>query len=77
MVEGKGEYNETDHTFTLHLKQSCPPTPNQPYKEDFYIPIRIALFNDKGQQLSLKLKGDNTTSTTEKVIVLKSAEESF
>ena len=42
--EVRVEQHYSDGIFTLDLYQSCPPTPGQPTKEPFQIPISIALF---------------------------------
>lgn len=39
-------------TLTLKLTQSCPPTPECQKKQAFHIPIRVALFNQQGEQLT-------------------------
>lgn len=42
------------HTLTITMTQSCPLTPDGLPKKPFLIPIRIALFNQKGQLLPLE-----------------------
>lgn len=39
---------------TLNLKQSCPSTPECQDKKPFHIPIRIALFDSKGQLMPIE-----------------------
>jgi len=41
-------------TLTLILSQSCPPTPECQNKKPFHIPVRIALFDDKGRHIPLE-----------------------
>lgn len=41
-------------TLTIHMKQSCLPTPDGSAKEPFHIPISLALFNSKGQVMPIK-----------------------
>lgn len=76
-LDVKGEYNEAEKTFTLHFKQSCKPTPGQSHKEDFYIPIRMALLDSKGKEMPLHMKDEKSNSETVKVLALKKAEEKF
>ncbi|MBA4695950.1 MAG: aminopeptidase N [Legionella sp.] len=52
---------------SLTFTQTCPPTPDQPTKEPFHIPIRLALFDDEGQSISL----------AQDLIELKKGKESF
>ncbi|MEJ7930728.1 aminopeptidase N [Ramlibacter sp. AN1015] len=39
-------------TYTLSLAQSCPPTPGQPVKEPFVIPVRLGLIDSEGRAVS-------------------------
>ncbi|MEC7188701.1 MAG: aminopeptidase N [Pseudomonadota bacterium] len=58
-----GRYSESDKTFTLQVKQSCPATPGQPEKQNFHIPLRMALLDQQGKPLVLSgagLAGDKT-----------------
>ena len=43
-----GAYDADARTYTLTVTQSCPPTPGQPTKEPFHIPLAIALLGDAG-----------------------------
>jgi aminopeptidase N len=55
-LDVSGVYDDNARTFTLTVKQSCPPTPGQSTKEPFHIPLAIALFGDAGV-LRLQLAG--------------------
>ena len=58
-----GRYSESDKTFTLQVKQSCPATPGQPEKQNFHIPLRMGLLDQRGKPLVLSgagLAGDKT-----------------
>jgi aminopeptidase N len=77
-VEAHGKYNKGAQTFTLTLKQSCPPTPSQPHKENLVIPIRMALLDEEGNEISLYLKDDPSPyHGTVKVLPLKDTEQTF
>ncbi len=52
---------------SLNLRQSCPATPECEHKEPFHIPLRMALYNAKGQSLPI---GDT-------VLELREEEQSF
>ncbi|MDF1758159.1 MAG: aminopeptidase N [Legionellaceae bacterium] len=43
-----------DNRLTLKLSQSCQPSPECQNKKPFHIPIKVALFDDKGQQLQIE-----------------------
>ncbi|SFR19909.1 aminopeptidase N [Poseidonocella sedimentorum] len=40
-----------DGTYTLHFKQETPPTPGQPHKAPFVIPIAVGLLNPNGDEV--------------------------
>ena len=46
-------YDEELKTFELTLTQSCPPTPGQPEKMPFHIPIRIALWDQQQKKIEI------------------------
>ena len=57
-VAARGEYDPAAQTYTLHLSQSCAPTPGQPVKEPFVIPVRIGLLGAaSGAALPLTVDG--------------------
>lgn len=74
------EYNEDTQEYSLHIKQTCPPTPECQQKLPFHIPIAMGLLGSAGD-LPLCLKdvepdfetGDNT----HKVIELTQPEQTF
>ncbi|RZA00338.1 MAG: aminopeptidase N, partial [Moraxellaceae bacterium] len=74
------EYNEDTQEYSLHVKQTCPPTPECQQKLPFHIPIALGLLGSAGD-LPLLLKdvepdfetGDNTY----KVLELTQAEQTF
>ncbi|MDO4794746.1 MAG: aminopeptidase N [Brachymonas sp.] len=79
-VTATGHYNASERSYTLTLRQSCPPTPGQAEKQPFLIPIRMGLLDPQGQPLPLHLAGEtdaSTTTTTERVLVLTEAEQTF
>ncbi len=52
-----GKYDAGKQTFTLTISQSCPPTPAQPDKKPFYIPLRMGLLDELGKPLMLHVDG--------------------
>ena len=57
-VAARGEYDPAAQTYTLHVSQSCAPTPGQPVKEPFVIPVRIGLLGAaSGAALPLTVDG--------------------
>ncbi len=57
-LELEGSYDERARTYTLTTHQSCPPTPGQPRKKPFHIPLSLALLDADGTQMPLRLRGE-------------------
>ncbi len=51
------DYQQDTDKVVLHLKQSTPPTPRQPTKESFVIPVSLALYTNDGKEIPLKRDG--------------------
>lgn len=65
-VTAKTRYDAKAQTLTLTLAQSCPPTPGQPKKQPFHIPVAVGLVGSDGKDMSLVLDGSasvNPSST--------------
>lgn len=74
------EYNEDAQEYSLHIKQTCPATPECQHKLPFHIPIAMGLLGSAGD-LPLYLKGTEpdfeTSDNTHMVIELTEAEQTF
>ncbi|NQU63909.1 MAG: aminopeptidase N, partial [SAR324 cluster bacterium] len=71
-------YDSAAQTFTLNLKQTCPPTPAQKQKEPFHIPVKIGLLDSEGHGLPLLLKDNSPEDgSRSRVLDLKTAEARF
>jgi aminopeptidase N len=55
VVETRGEYDARKRTYTLHAKQSCPPTAGQAGKLPFVIPLALGLVDLDGHDLPLTI----------------------
>ena len=53
-------WDEDTHTFSMRVSQMTPSTPNQPHKQPFLIPFPIALLDHEGQELPVRLVGEET-----------------
>ncbi len=67
VLECESDYDADAETFTLTVKQNCPPSPGQEKKLPYHIPFGIGLLGADGQDLAI----ENTT------LELKHAEERF
>jgi aminopeptidase N len=65
-VSARGHWDAAAQTYTLTLAQGCPPTPGQPVKQPFVIPVLAALLSPAGQVLA-----------AERLLVLEQAEQTF
>ena len=65
VLDVASHYDSAKQVYTLEIKQSCPPTPGQSKKHPFYIPIKLGLVFPK------------TVETTEQLIHMKKASETF
>ncbi|MDI1346274.1 MAG: aminopeptidase N, partial [Pseudolabrys sp.] len=68
-------YDAAAKTYTLTLKQTVPPTPNQPAKLPMVIPLVTGLIGQDGHDLPLTLPGGG--SAARGVLVLDEAEKTF
>ena len=56
-------YDDANKTYTLSVTQSCPPTPDQPTKLPFHIPLRMGLLDAEGDEIKLCLQGQQSSDT--------------
>ena len=63
--------------YQLTLEQSCPPTPNQPTKEPFQVPLMMGLLDKTGQELPLHCEKITQNSDGKYLIELKTPQETF
>ncbi|HEY0963325.1 MAG TPA: aminopeptidase N, partial [Pseudomonadales bacterium] len=69
-------YEPKDRRYTLTVRQYCPPTPRQPLKEPFFIPVAMALLDSKGNEIPLQL-GAGDRPEDSKVLRVTEAEQQF
>jgi aminopeptidase N len=77
VLKVKGVYDEDAQAYSLQVEQSCPPTPGQKQKENFYIPLSVALLNRKGEAIPLKLSEQDAETETSKVLAVSEKQEDF
>lgn len=79
-LDVQGEYDETEKTYTMTVRQSCPATPGQERKLPFHIPMAIALFGSEGA-LPLQVRGADSASISQSsadcVLEIKDPEQVF
>ena len=73
-------YDPAAKTYAVTLKQDCPPTPGQPVKRPFLIPVAVGLIGKAGKDLPLSLEGDKGGVRSDRgtvILQLKRPEETF
>ena len=79
-LAAQGFYDATARSYTLSFTQSCPPTPGQPVKEPFVIPVSLGLLGTNGAEMALQLAGEADTGALPRgtrLLVLTQQTESF
>ena len=69
-LQARGHYNAEQRSYTLTLSQSSQPSPGQPHKQPYVIPVLMGLLGPDGQALPVQLEGEYPSSATERVLVL-------
>ncbi|BEP96819.1 aminopeptidase N [Acidovorax sp. A79] len=76
-VRATGRYDAATRCYALTLSQSCAPTPGQPAKEPFVIPVELGLLSDSGAPLPLHLAGEGAAQAASRVVVLTEASQTL
>ncbi len=71
------EYDAARQRYTLTLSQACPPTPGQPTKEPFHIPLDTALLDAEGMALPMQLEGAAKRGTDHLMLELREPRQQF
>jgi aminopeptidase N len=72
----RGMHDAQACTYTLTLEQHCPPSPGQPVKQPFVIPVAMGLVGADGAALPLRL-GDEADAPLERLLVLDDSRASW
>jgi aminopeptidase N len=70
-------YDPAARTYELTVTQSCPPTPGQPEKLPFHLPLAIGLLDASGRDLELQLEGEPAAQGTSRVLSVRQQETVF
>ena len=76
-VAASGNYDAASRSYTLTLSQSCAPTPGQPVKEPFVIPVSLGLLTTDGRSLPLQLDGEAEPGPSSRTVVLTEATQTL
>ncbi len=73
----RDHYDAVARTYTLTVEQTCPPTPEQPVKLPFHIPLRMGLIDRHGKELPVRLAGEQGNAVTERVLDVTAPVQDF
>jgi aminopeptidase N len=76
-VAVQASYDAAARTCTLDFMQTCAPTPGQPDKLPFHIPVTLGLLGPDGRELPLRLAGVTGPCGTSRVLSLTEARQRF
>ncbi len=77
VLKVESAFDAATRTYEVTLTQSCPPTPGQPVKLPFQIPVRMGLLNISGREMPLQLESENAPGVDERVLILKEEKQTF
>ncbi|KAB0663879.1 aminopeptidase N [Oryzomonas japonica] len=77
LMEASSSFEAADGVFTLTVRQSCPPTPGQPDKQPFHIPLVVGLLDRAGRELPVTLFGEPAPGPTTRILEVNRAEQTF
>ena len=76
-VHAEGHWEAATGTYRLTLRQHCAPTPGQPDKLPFVIPMTLGLLDGQGHELPLQLEGWDAPRHGSHTFVLTEAEQTL
>jgi aminopeptidase N len=76
-LDASDAYDETGKRYTLTVRQSCAPTPGQPEKVPFHIPLAVGLVGPDGNDIPLALEGEDTAKAATRVLSVTQPEQRF
>jgi aminopeptidase N len=76
-LEATGSFDPEAGTYTLCVRQSCPPTPGQPEKKPFHLPLVMGLLDRQGTELPCALAGENGEGPTTRILEIRRDKETF
>jgi len=77
VLEVTAAYDPASEIFQLDFSQHCPPTPGQPEKQPFHIPVEIALLDSQGQALPLRLEDEEEAGDRRRLLEITQDRQSY
>jgi aminopeptidase N len=76
-LQASGAFDAAARTWTLTLRQHADPSPGQPEKLPFVIPVTLGLLDRHGQAMPVHLQGEDAPRGNEALLVLTESEQQF
>ena len=76
-VRVNGHFDAESKTYALTFNQRCEPTPGQPDKQPFVIPMALGLLDANGQPLPVQLEGEPPATPDTRTFVLTQATQTL
>jgi len=73
----EGEHDAARRAYRLTVRQHCPPTPGQPEKRPFHIPLAVGLVGPDGTDLPLRLEGEGHAAGGTRLLEVRGEEQAF
>jgi aminopeptidase N len=70
-------YDPANRRYTLTVAQATAPTPGQPVKEPFVIPLAMGLLDPAGAEMPTRLAGEATPMIGTRILTITEARQSF
>ncbi|MEI9985910.1 MAG: aminopeptidase N [Aliidongia sp.] len=77
VVTAEDHYDPAGKRYTLTIRQETKPTPGQPEKAPFLIPLAMGLLDPSGAALPTRLAGETAAQPGTRVLQVTEAEQSF
>ncbi len=71
------DYDAAAHSCTLKVTQHCGASPGQAIKQDFHIPLALALLDRSGKELPLRFAGESAAVTGTRVLEISREVQEF
>jgi aminopeptidase N len=72
-----GRYDPVGRAYTLDVAQACAPSPGQPDKAPFHVPLAVGLVGPDGRDLPARLDGGDGTPRTTHVLDVRESRQRF
>jgi aminopeptidase N len=76
-IVARGRWDAPTRTYTLALEQACAPSPGQPVKQPFVIPVALGLVAHDGRALPVQLEDETPSGATERLLVLEDVRQFY